>query len=733
MAQTFPRGDIPEKDKTPEWCKRNLDYAEYILVNIDNNKAKVTRLYDSYNGIKSADSVKWLTSVYGIENRAKFIAYRVGRTKMSLLQGEFLKRPLSATVRTINKEALSAKMEHEEFMIGAMLAKKELTELKEKVGVDVMNGVPIPDNEDDPLWEKLNAKDKQEDIMQLIIDEQIPNLSLVRKFGDMFLDALITGRCFAKIEIDEKGDVDIVQIDPRNAIYEEIDKDLFIEKSPIKGARTTLPIYEILRRYSLTKVQRDLLTTIQNNPSAYINRSRGALRNSTTGQGLVADVIHIEWKASKPRYFKISPKLPSQLEFDSESTEITTEIPAHIYEARRGEFKIETKWEEDLWEATRIGGIPELDVNMRRKPFQFRRNDAPAYILDSSYIGCLFNTVNGTRVPLQQYIENLDQQFDIVMYQILKDLNRAKGKVLAYDMAAAPKGMTSKQIVYNAINDGFLVINTAGASNFSGRNLDLKQLIQQEDIGLSDSFPYLLQMKQDILNNLDRLTGINEFREGASPASSTVTNAQQAVQNSRTITEPIFFLMQEFQQKALQRIVEATKVSYAYYKTQMGEQILGTEKYGFMKGFMKVTPELGDRDYGVHIEDGGKYTELRQIMSGLMEYGLNSKEISMYDALKFYMAPTFVEAERAFENALERTQQIAQQQQQAEQDNQQQMQAFQLQHEQEMIQQNVQNTANLKSQEIEEKKNAQMQIDDNKAKNKVIEQHQKANNDLLSE
>lgn len=733
----LPRGDVKESEKTPDWCEKHLDYAIDLLRGIDNNKGKVTRLYDSYNGIKSPESIKWLTSVYGIENRAKFIAYRVGRTKLSLLQGEFLKRPLSATVRTINKDALSQKMEHETFMLGAMLAKKELEDLKVKVGVDVMNGAPIPESEDDPLWAKMSAKDKQEDIMQIIIDEQIKNLSLVRKFGDMFLDALITGRCFAKVEIDEKGDVDIIQIDPRNAIYEEIDKDLFLEKSPVKGARTTMPIYEILRRYDLTQAQRDMLNSISQNPDNYIGKSGGMLRRGADGKGVIVDVVHIEWKASKPRYYKISPKTTNQLEFDAETTEITVEIPADIYERRkesyengekRGEYKIETRWEEDLWEATRIGGMKELDVNMRRKPFQFRRHDAPAYILDSSYIGCLFNTVNGTRVPLQQYIENLDSQFDIVMYQILKDLNRAKGKVLAYDMAAAPKGMNAKQIVYNAINDGFLVLNTAAAHNFSGRNLDLKQLIQQEDIGLSDSFPYLLQMKQDILNNLDRLTGINEFREGASPASSTVTNAQQAVMNSRTITEPIFFLMQEYIQRAMQRIVEATKVSYGFYKTQMGEQILGSEKFRYMK----VTQELGLRDYGVHIEDGGRYSELRQTMNGLMEYGLNSKELSMYDALKFYMAPTFVEAEQAFLGALERTQKIAQEQQQSEQEFMAQQQQQQLQQQLQIAQEDREDRQVADAQNIQLKGAVQMEVDDNKAKNKTIENYQQGQQDILN-
>jgi hypothetical protein len=224
------------------------------------------------------------------------------------------------------------------------------------------------------------------------------------------------------------------------------------------------------------------------------------------------------------------------------------------------------------------------------------------------------------------------------------------------------------------------------------------------------------------------LTGINEFREGASPASSTVTNAQQSVQNSRTITEPIFFMMQLFVERCMQTLVEATKVSWAFYKTQMGEQILGTDKYQFMK----VTPDLGLRDYGIHIEDGGRYAELKNYMNGLIQYGLNGKDITMFDALKFYMAPTFVEAEQAFYNAVERTQKAAQEQMAAQQQFDAQMQQQQLQQQLQIAQEDREDRQAADTQNIITKGQVQMEVDNNKAQNKTIELHQKSQSDLLN-
>ena len=174
-------------------------------------------------------------------------------------------------------------MKQMDFMIGAMMAKKEIEELKDKAGVDLMEGAPIPESEDDPLWEAMSPKDKQEVIMQIIVDEQIKSLKLIKKFGECFRDARIAAKCFAKIEINQDGDVDLVRIDPLDFIYEEIDGDDFLEKSPIKGCRTRMPLHEILRRYELTQKQRDLLYAIQENPDPYIRRSGGMLTQNNQG------------------------------------------------------------------------------------------------------------------------------------------------------------------------------------------------------------------------------------------------------------------------------------------------------------------------------------------------------------------------------------------------------------------------------------------------------------------
>jgi hypothetical protein len=637
--RSYPQTNVLEKEKTPEWCKLFLDYAQDLLRSSDYNRSLMDESFKSYNGIKTPESILYLTKTYGIQNRAKFIPYRAHSTKIKLMVGEFLTRPLNATVTTINRDAKSAKMEQLDFMYGAMEAKKELVDLKNKAGVDVMEGAPIPDGESDPIFQKMSPKDKEESIMQIILNEQIPSLDLKQKFSNDLLNCSIASMIYGKVERDEEGETRYISIDPRDAIYEEIDGDTFLEKSPIMGCRQWMSIHDVMRRYNFDTTQLQMLKDIANNPQSYANASNNRIRYSPNG-GLVVEVIHIEWKSVTASYFKKMPKTATQLAFDPSEKFIYTEIDAKTYEdnkewhdiqVQKGKYEIEVRYAEDLWEATRIGGMEKLDVNMRRSYFIMRSVDEPGKVLSSSYTGFLCGTVDGKRISLMNEMENWSNIFDIVMYQILKDINKHKGTILGFNTAALGAKNTVKKINYDIVNDGFVTYDTSASGNFHGRDVSLNNILQTHDLGLSSSFGALVQFKNDILVMMDRMTGINNDREGQISASATATNTNSAIQASRTMTEPFFYGVYMYINKTLTKIVESTKITWAFYKLEKGEQILGVSKFKFLK----VTQELGFKDYGVHLEDSGKYAEVKQFMRDQLNASLNAKEIRPEDALAF--------------------------------------------------------------------------------------------------
>lgn len=652
-SNSFPRQDIPLSQKNLAWKLQHFEYGDFLLRSCNARIDKFTRLYNEYNGAVAPGSIQYLTQNYGKKNKTKYISYRIGRPKIDLINNEFLLRPLQATVHTINADSKTAKLEQFETVMGAMGARNELGKLQE-VGVDVLEGMPIPEEGDTAIWQKLSAKDKNELLMQTIINTQIPALSMKEKLAKNFQDLEIVAMCYGKISVDYNGDEEYTRIDPRRAIYEEVENDTFLEKSPIMGHLEMMPVHDVLMTFGnkLSKEDRDKIDLMRQNPSEYIG-DYGGLYSYVNGQFCVA-VMFLEWKSVEEDFTKLSPKTKAQMEFDSSADHYRMDLDAKEYydnedkykkEVEKGKLKIETKWKEVLMAGVRIGH--EILVECGEKPFTMRREDSPGNVFGFSYCGALFNTVNGQRISLQEIIENFSNAFDITMYQILKELNKAKGKVMGYNRGVLPKGKTVKEIMYNALNDGFIDYDSTAQGNKSGRDLDITNMFKEIDLGVSSAFPALIALKQELQQTIDRLTGINEYREGQISASATATNAQSSIRASKTITEGLFYCMSLYTEKVLTKVCETTKITWGLYKINKGRIILGDDMFRYMQ----LTKDIAYQDYGVVLLDGGRELELRERFQRYAESALNAKDIKYKDIIAFDMEETLLGAKEVLEKA----------------------------------------------------------------------------------
>lgn len=667
-SPVFPRQDVLEIEKNANWYKQHLDYAEQMINNSSTNVQKMSRLYDSYNGKLEEDSIKYLVSTYGKRNRAKYIPYRLSKTKLDMLIGEFLKQPLNATVKTTNSEAVTEKMNKYELMLGAMHAKDQLDKLK-SVGVDPLEGMPVPDKNDPTAFSKLSFKDKNESIMQIMLKQIVKELDIHQKLSTNVQDCEITSRAFGRIVVNElTGDMDYEPLDPRDAIFQEYERDPFLQKTALMGAVQKMPINKILTTYQLTDKQRNDLDAIRNNPHRYVTDAQYRYRYSYRNGEFCADVIHIEWKSVRPKYTKISPKTEMQMQFDSSDANYTTNMSSEEYEKNRtdydarvakGEMQIITEWEEDMHESIRIGH--EIDINCRRKPFITRDEDT-GKILGFSYCGLIFNSVDGETISLKEVCENFDNIFDIVMYQLLKEINKAKGKVIVYDRAGLPKKTTVKNVLYNALNDSFIDYDSSAAGNMSGRDLNINQVFREIDLGVSSSFQHLIQMKNDIVSTLDMITGISAARVGDIKASETASNAQQSLDSSRTITEPLMYYLTMFSENVMLNLVETGKLVWGLYQPNKARMILGDEKYKFLQ----ATQDLAFAAYQVELVNPRWEEQIRQRMRNMAELSLNSKELRVQDVLDFELADTLADAKAKLQNAWAEIQSSRQQQSQAQ-------------------------------------------------------------------
>ncbi len=661
MAQ-FPNQNISELKKDTNWVKLHFEYADALLKNANPRIERFTRLYNAYNGVSDPMSTTYLTNNYGKRNKTKYISYRIARPKIDLIQHEFLQRPLQSTVYTINESAKTAKLDNYEFLLGASHAKEALKTLN-GAGVDPLNGMDVPDVNDTDTWNSLSTKDKNQEVMQTIINEQIPALHLKDKLSKNMQDIEITSMCYGRVKVDYKGNEDYERIDPRNAIFEEIENDTFLERSPVMGHLETMPIHDALMSFQLSETDAKKLEDIRSNPGNYINTASAKNQYLYRNGQVSCNVIYLEWKSVEATYYKESPKTKTQLEYDDSTTSYTIElntdsylksIDTHTKNVTSGKYKIITKYKEVLWEAVRIGD--DIIPYARKKNFTMRSIDKPADVIGFSYCGAMYNTVNGERVSLMEIIENFSNMFDVTMFQILKDLNKAKGKVLGYNRGALPKGTNVKKVMYNMLNDSFIDYDSTGQGNMSGKDIDITNMFKEIDLGLSSSFPALIELKREILQTIDRLTGINENRQGQIAASSTASNAQESIQASRTITEGMFYLMSLYSEKVLLKVVETTKITWGLNKTEKGKVILGDSKFKFLQ----VTKDIVYQDYGIHITDSGKEMQIRAKLDRFAESALNAKDLRFQDLVKYELSNTLADANKVLEKAFTIQDQIRQ-------------------------------------------------------------------------
>lgn len=665
ISATFPpQTGVP---KTEEWAKQCLDYSIYSWDNLRTTQiAKINKLYENYNGIIDNTGLDFVNKTYGKENITKYIDYRLARPKIDLVQGEWLGRPLNSTVYTINKDAKSAKLNDYEVKLGMVHAAKEIEKLRSVVGVDVFDGMPIPETDADGGLSSDNIKTKNEMVMQTILNDQIKRQDLRTKLSSNFRDVEIAAECFGKVYIDNNGDVVYREIDPRDAIFEEIDRDPFLLQSPYMGERRLMFIHDILAQINLTPKQRTELTEIGYNSSDYISARQNNTRQyyQLIQKKLALEVFTLEWYSFRTFYTKVipdkkNPELPFRKAIDeADYIANKTQIEKDVL---KGKYTIETKLKKIIWEGTRIGN--DIYVNMREKPNIIGSIDRP-FDTTMSYTGMLFNTIDNVRISLQESLINIGRVYNMVMFQINRELAKSKGKVVAYDRAYLPKNKTMKDVLHRMTNDGIYDYNSAEDGNISGQKVEINGAIREIDLGVSQSMQVLLGLKLELQMTADKLSGINEERSGNIAASSTATGAQLSQQASRTLTEPMFYMFSRFTENVFNRVCEYSKISWGLLKPEQGAMIIGDDGVKFLR----ATKDIANDDYGVYLADGKKEMEIRSTIRQLSMAAVNSGELRIHDVAKFELEDTLAGAIGVVEKGWKEVKQIAAQQQQAQAD-----------------------------------------------------------------
>tara|TARA_B100001059_G_scaffold35564_2_gene28559 strand:- start:1737 stop:4028 length:2292 start_codon:yes stop_codon:yes gene_type:complete len=660
MNGSYPKQLVSEAEKNDEWCEKNLDSIAKNLEtsneSLINEKNKDINNYMLYNGHVNMKDYEYITDQYGVPYPATLNNFPITKNKIDLLVNEDLKRPIDKKVSAVNKDAALRKEKFKISLIANNLLQEINADIEGELGMELEmdnKEFPIPDDIDEFM------RYEYKEVIEEVVNDGLEYLTRKYRFKDLFKDGfrdmLVTGKEIYKAYIKD-GDPYVRRVDPRSFVYDKSIESDYIENAQWAAEERWLTVNEVLDEFrdSLSKDDvREIEEMRQLVSADDLSRYNNTIEwvDYDADKGVRIRIISAEWKSIKAIKFKISenkynPEFPFK------------KVVKDDYKPRKNE-NIETRYVDDIWEATKIGG--KIMVNARRRPNQVRSVD-DAGTTPLSYIGVIHNHNTGKYHSMVDLMRHVQMLYNIVMYHIELTMARAGGKAVIYDVAQMPTniGMDMQTVMYHLKNDGIIPIN----SQSEGMEGNTFNQFQSVDFTLSNSVQQLINLKMMLEQTAGQITGVSPQREGAVEQYEYVGNVQRSVVQSSLATEGWFHQHNELKKLVFERLANLMKLAWA-----------GGKKAGYILGdggyaFLNVLPDVALNDYGVFVGDGGKDDAMKQMLQQMSQAALQSGTINMLDVIKVLKADTMTEAEHILERGIE----AMQKQQQSMQEQQMQMQ-----------------------------------------------------------
>ena len=595
---------------------------------------------------------KYITEQYGLTYPARLVNYPIITPKIDLLIGEELRRPIDMKVTTVNKSAVIRKQDHKVALMMRELLDEFHAEMKETMNVDVKkegDGIPVP--EDIETYMKYNYREMLEETAQDGLEYITNRYHLRDVFKEGFRDLLVTSKEFHKVSV-QNGDPYVRRVDPRNIVFDSSSHSDYLDDATWVGEERWLSVNEINDEFK-DDLETEDIKELDNMRNLYaggdINNYNSNFDWVDAGHGKETRirVVTAEWKSLRSIKFKLSEN-----KYDPDRP--FRKMVKDTYRKRKGD-KIVSKWVDDIWEATKIGG--KILVNARRRDNQVRSVDDPGKT-PLSYVGCVKGNTSGSPASIIDLLDNVQMLYNIVVYQIELAMARSGGKAVVYDVAQLPTnvGMDIQQVLYHLKTDGIMPIN----SKDEGNQMSSFNQFQQIDFTLSQSVQQLINLKVMLEDMAGTISGVTRQREGAVEKYEYVGNVQRSVVQSSTITESWFYSHAEVKQRVLERLCNLMKVAWAGGKK--AGMILGDGAYKFLN----VMPDVALQDYGVYVGDSGKDDAMKQVVQQLSQAALQNGSVDLLGVIKVLKSDTMTEAEKVLEQAMtemQKQQKVAMEQQ----------------------------------------------------------------------
>lgn len=578
---------LPEKEKTKEWYKDWINYAisNSSFLDVD----KMLSCYQAVNMDLSyfKDKISKFCSPEGElltdSETEELIAYSDLKSKVNVLKGEIIKRNDRMVVQLLSSTANEIKNKELQDLIQKSIDEKlgiELLAFQEQ-----MKGMSAEESQQliQQMRSELEVEDITKDFMsgtEIFANKALKYCYYVNDIKSLQVDTLEDAVISDRFYIYNCWKNGKPHLEIRNPLYVKLPLN---EHQPFVHKRDWLLYYQqmsvpdILANYDISEDEVRKITggnniadkrhNVYGNAEPMYSTIQSDFYKGLHANHNLVNVIHFEFKAFKRVMF-----LTYQDELNQTVTEILSEdfeIPKDAKKEKfvnrfevetsryvwfdallNKEFQIEEIWIPRKYEVVKIGD--DLYPVMREVPYQETNIEDPFSTFSLSTKGVILNNRNAESISMVEQALPIYLQLLYVKRIQIQELSKYRGYVQSIDVDQIPDELgldNNGEKVRDKIVTYLTWLKKTNYDFYSGSQNSLGGLPPSTRspgsngymLGTAIELMNLQQLAELLKRELSMAMGISPQREANYTQGTNVSDNQQAVIQSYTITEPLFF------------------------------------------------------------------------------------------------------------------------------------------------------------------------------------------------
>lgn len=664
---SFPRQKLSDSQKTDNWFKKNIDFAEHLLTSDINLRSNFKNKKSNYNLRANIINVKDFEKYINPDNLdleslpASFQHIGIENSKINLLLGEYAKRKkeFKAYISNNDNEGIGRKEQ----------------QLMEQIKAELTGMIKSTSISEEEIQKRLQQLQKYQTYEFQDVAEMTANKILKKEYkeGDFdftflrtFEDLLVGGEEIMYCGV-LGGNPVMRRVNPMNvytmggnSMYIE-DADIIVEYGYKSVGQVIDDYWDVLSEDDVDFLERGKTDASMGGGGIGLNRDisvydyygeQGALSifhpnemGTRTFSGAFdtygnVRVLKVCWRSRR--------KIGELTYFDDEGQEQKDYVPDDYKPNKDKGETVKWVWVNEWMEGTKVAD--HIYAVMRPVPY------ASKSLVNKSkgtppYVGSV-NSTNDYKVQsLMDIMKPLAYSYDIAYYKRELAIATYKGSFTALNSSLVPSGWDPKEWMRYVTINKFAWLDPTneilkGPSQGKSAGAFNTLTAQQIQVGDPNEIGMYTNLMLDVETTLGKIAGVTGAREGDIQSREAVNNVEREVAQTSHITEKWFAIDSNFRKRVLTKFLECCKYAYKI-NPKKGQFLLDDMGQEMVTTF----DEFVSSEYDIHVSNSTNDTQLYNDLRALGQAAIQNGQATIGDLVAISQSESVQEIARKLEDS----------------------------------------------------------------------------------